>query len=70
MFIGNLVISCLSSRRLRTTENAEKMHIVILTSLGFKMAPYGIPFGELKTRQDKGFKWSWFRDGQSKLARR
>jgi NAD(P)-dependent dehydrogenase (short-subunit alcohol dehydrogenase family) len=42
--------------------------IVILTSLGFKMAPCGMPFDELKATQDKGFVWSRFRYGQSKLA--
>ncbi|KAL3475714.1 hypothetical protein BJX99DRAFT_155037 [Aspergillus californicus] len=35
------------------------------------MAPIsgsGINFGDLKTTQDGGFMWSWFRYGQSKLA--
>ncbi|KAL2822805.1 retinol dehydrogenase 11 [Aspergillus cavernicola] len=45
--------------------------IISLTSLGFKMAPLtgpGINFSELTTPQNKGFMWSWFRYGQSKLA--
>ncbi|KAL2834023.1 retinol dehydrogenase 11 [Aspergillus pseudoustus] len=52
-------------------EGGVDARIVILTSLGFKMAAFGtsgILFDELKTTQDKGFMWSWFRYGQSKLA--
>ncbi|KAL3465101.1 hypothetical protein BJX64DRAFT_285963 [Aspergillus heterothallicus] len=52
-------------------EGGADARIVILTSLGFKMAPLrgpGILFDELKTTQDKGFMWSWYRYGQSKLA--
>ncbi|KAL3491841.1 hypothetical protein BJX62DRAFT_203844 [Aspergillus germanicus] len=42
-------------------ESGGDARIVMLTFLGFKMAPSGIAFDELRTLQDKGFMWSWFR---------
>ncbi|PIG81427.1 oxidoreductase [Aspergillus arachidicola] len=53
----------------RTAETGADVRVIILTSAGYQLHPYGgIIFDDLKTTQDYGFLGSWKRYGQSKLA--
>ncbi|KAB8207598.1 hypothetical protein BDV34DRAFT_211606 [Aspergillus parasiticus] len=53
----------------RTAETGADVRVIILTSRGYQLHPYGgIIFDDLKTTQDYGFLGSWKRYGQSKLA--
>ncbi|KAB8277093.1 hypothetical protein BDV30DRAFT_223692 [Aspergillus minisclerotigenes] len=53
----------------RTAERDADVRVIILTSKGYQLHPYGgIIFDDLKTTQDYGFLGSWRRYGQSKLA--
>ncbi|KAB8223273.1 hypothetical protein BDV33DRAFT_228723 [Aspergillus novoparasiticus] len=53
----------------RTAKTGADVRVIILTSKGYQLHPYGgIIFDDLKTTQDYGFLGSWKRYAQSKLA--